>query len=103
VKNLSDQKLNVLQVNALFRRVAENDEWGSGLLTVAGSGGLAAGATSEVLTIRSQLGYTGTEPRADMLKNSQFVDAKVSLYAKYGSAQWTPVADVPIMRQLITQ
>jgi hypothetical protein len=101
LKNLSDQKLSVLQVNALFRRVAENDEWGSGLLTVAGSDGLAAGATSEVLTIRSQLGYTGTESRAEMLKNSQFVDAKVSLFAKYGSVQWTPVADVPIMRQLI--
>ena len=39
LKNLSDQKLTVLQVNALFRRVAENDEWGSGLVTVAGSDG----------------------------------------------------------------
>lgn len=103
LKNLSDQKLAVLQVNALFRRVAENDEWGSGLISVAGSDGLAPGATSAVLTIRSQLGYTGTESRAEMLSNSQFVDAKVSLFAKYGSTQWTPVADFPIMRQLITQ
>jgi hypothetical protein len=38
-----------------------------------------------------------------MLKNSQFVDAKVSLFAKYGSTQWTPVADFPIMRELITK
>src|SRR5258708_6049746 len=103
LKNLSDQKLNVLQVNALFRRVAENDEWGSGLLTVARSDGLAAGATTPVLTIRSPLGYTGTESRAEMLKNSQFVDAKVSLFAKYGSAQWTSVVEVPIVRQLITK
>jgi hypothetical protein len=101
VTNTSDQRLSVLQVNALFRRVTEQDEWGSGLLTVAGSEGLAAGATSGVLTIKSQLGYTGTETRADMLKNSQFVDAKVSLFAKYGSVQWTPVAEFAIARQLI--
>jgi hypothetical protein len=102
VKNTSDQRLSVLQVNALFHRVSEPDEWGSGLMTVAGSEGLAPGATSDVLTIKSQLGYTGTETRADMLKNSQFVDAKVNLFAKYGSTQWTPVAEFPIERQLIT-
>jgi hypothetical protein len=102
VKNTSAQRLSVLQVNALFHRVTEPDEWGSGLLTVAGSEGLAPGATSGVLTIKSQLGYTGTETRADMLKNSQFVDAKVNLFAKYGSVQWTPVAEFPITRQLIT-
>jgi hypothetical protein len=102
LKNNSDQKLAVLQVNALFRRVSENDEWGSGLLMVAGSDGLAAGATTPVLTIKSQLGYTGTEPRSVMLQNTQFVDAKVSLFAKYGSTQWTPVGEYPIARQLLT-
>jgi hypothetical protein len=103
LKNVSDQRLAVLQVNALFHRVSESDEWGSGLVTVAGSEGLAAGATTPVLTIRSQLGYTGPETRADMLKNSQFVDAKVNLFAKYGSTQWTPIAEFPVSRQLITQ
>src|SRR5262245_14945383 len=61
VKNTSNQRLSVLQVNALFHRVSEPDEWGSGLMTVAGSEGLAPGASSAVLTIKSQLGYTGTE------------------------------------------
>src|SRR5438477_3042406 len=56
--NTSDQKLVTLQVNALFRRVSENSEWGSGFLTVAGSQGLAPGATSDPITIKSQLGYT---------------------------------------------
>ena len=39
--NVSNQRLNVLQLNALFRRVNEPDEWGSAFLTVAGSEGLA--------------------------------------------------------------
>src|SRR4051794_33789619 len=56
LKNTSPQKLTVLQINALFRRVSDTDEWGSGLMSVAGSDGLAGGATSPVLTIKSQLG-----------------------------------------------
>ena len=36
LKNASDQKLPTLQVNALFRRVNDANEWGSGFLTAAG-------------------------------------------------------------------
>jgi hypothetical protein len=102
--NVSDQKLVTLQINALFRRVTENTEWGSGFLTVAGSQGLAPGATSDPITIKSQLGYTGSDQsRQEMLQNSQFVDAKVEVFAKYGSTQWVKVGAFPITRQLMTK
>jgi hypothetical protein len=104
LKNVSDQKLPVLQVNALFRRATEKDEWGSGFMTAAGSEGLAPGAATETLTITSQLGYTGSDQsRQEMLKNSHFVDAKVELSAKYGSAQWVRIGDFAITRQLIAK
>jgi len=104
LKNNSDQKLSTLQVNALFRRVSEKDEWGSGFLTAAGSSGLAPGAATPPLTIRSQLGYTGSEQsREDMLRNSHFVDANVELFAKYGSAQWKRIGQFPVTRQLLTK
>jgi hypothetical protein len=102
LKNLSDQKLIALQVNAMFRRVNSPDDWGSGYVIVAQSEGLAPGATSRAFTIQSTLGYTGLEPRADMLKNKEFVDAKVELAAKYGSVQWTRIGDHPIERRLLT-
>ena len=102
LKNVSDQTLPMLQVNALFRRLTDRDEWGSGFLTAAGPSGLAPGAETEV-TIKSNLGYTGTESRQEMLRNSQFVDAKVTLFAKYGSGQLTRLGDYPITRQLLTQ
>jgi hypothetical protein len=104
VKNVSNQKLVSLQVNALFRRVSENDEWGSELAIAAGSAGLAPGDSSTVLTVRSPRGYTGTDQsRQEMLQNSHFVDAKVDLFAKYGSTQWTRVGTYPIARQLLTK
>ena len=99
--NRSDQVLPVLQVNALFRRTNEKDEWGSGFITAAGSSGLKAGTTTDTLTIRSQLGYTGTEPRAAMLQNAQFVDANVELFVKYGSAQWVKVGAYPVARRML--
>jgi hypothetical protein len=38
-----------------------------------------------------------------MLQNTHFVDATVKLIAKYAATQWTPVREVPIERQLVTQ
>lgn len=102
--NLSDQKLVALQINALFRRVTENTEWGSGFLTVVGSEGLAPGATTEPTTIKSQLGYTGSDQsRQEMLQNAHFVDAKVELFGKHGSTQWVLLGSFPIARQLLTK
>jgi len=102
--NTSDQKLVTLQINALFRRVTENTEWGSGFLTVVGSQGLAPGATTDPITIKSQLGYTGSDQsRQEMLQNTHFVDAKVELFGKYASTQWVRLGSYPITRQLMTK
>jgi len=102
LKNVSDRALVSLQVNALFRRVTENDEWGSELVIAAGSSGLAAGASTSPLMAKSPRGYTGSDQsRLEMLQNSHFVDAKVDLFAKYGSTQWTRLGSYPISRQLL--
>jgi len=101
LRNASSQQLNILQVNAVFRRVNDEEEWGSGFMTVAGSDGLAPGASSQLLTINSQHGYTGMETDQQMLQNSHFVDAKVHLSAKYGSIQLVRIGEFGVTRQLI--
>jgi len=103
--NVSDQPLPSLQLNASFRRVSEPDkEWGSRFLTAAGSSGLAPGATSDKLVLRSDLGYTGSDQsRQEMLQNSHFVDAKVQLTAKYSNIQWVRMGEFPIERTLLTK
>ncbi len=103
LKNISDKPVTTLQANVLFHRVNSPEEWGSGFLKVAGSEGLQAGATSDSLTVKSDLGYTGSETRADMLKNSQFVDAKVRILAKAGSNYWHPLGEYQIDRRLLVQ
>jgi hypothetical protein len=103
--NTSDQTLVALQLTASFRRVNEAEkEWGSAFVSATGSKGLVAGATSDTLVLRSQLGYTGSDQsRQEMLQNSHFADASVDLSAKYSNVQWVRMGRFPIQRKLITK
>ena len=100
LQNNSAQTLKVLQVNAVFRYV--DAKWiDEHYKPVTGSEGLAPGQTSETIVVKSKFGYKGTEPRADILRNSHVIDAKVEILAKYGSQQWKRIAEYPIERKLI--
>jgi len=101
VKNVSTQPLRTVQINAVFRRAGDPSEWGSGYLAAAREGGLPPGAATSPLLLQSEAGYTGTEPREVMLRNSQFVDARVDVYAKTGAQQWTRIGEYDVNRALI--
>ena len=101
LKNNSDQKLPVLQVNAMFRPLKEEKEWGSRFQSVAGSDGLAPGATTPVIMLISDHGAKGADPRATIMKSPYFVDARVQLSAKYGSIQWVRVAEYPVAHEFV--
>ncbi|HEV3140742.1 MAG TPA: hypothetical protein VGY57_09515, partial [Vicinamibacterales bacterium] len=101
LKNVTGRNLRTLQINALFRRVSEEREWGSGFLNATGSDGLPPGAETSTITVKSSLGYTGTDQKLELLQNSLFVDARVELFAKYGSAQWTRIGEFPVSRRLL--
>jgi hypothetical protein len=102
-KNAGKDRISTLQGNVIFRRVGEEEEWGAGFLRITGSEGLAPGAKSATQRVNSTLGYTSTEPRAQMLANKQFVDARAQVFAKYGSTQWTLIAEFPVERRLIAR
>ena len=100
VTNVSGETLRSVQVNAVFHRVGEGGEWGSAFLSAAGSSGLTPGSGA-TLTLNSERGYTGDDPEDLMLHNHQFVDVTVDVFAKYGSGQWTRVAQSRIQRDLL--
>lgn len=103
--NQSDQTLVALQINTSFRRITEVEkEWGSRFMPATDSKGLAPGATTDNLVLRSNLGYTGSDQsRQEMLQNTHFVDAKVFLTAKYSNIQWVKMGEFPIERKLLTK
>jgi hypothetical protein len=101
LKNNSNQKLTTLQVNALFRRVSEKDEWGSGFLTAAGSSGLVPEAATP-LTIRSQLGYTGSERSREDAAEQPFCRRQCRAVREIWIRTVEAHRPVPLTRQLLT-
>ena len=103
LQNVSSDVVDNVQVNAIFRRVGETQAWGEHFVRAIDSTGLQAGQTGGMLVLRSNLGYTGTESRLQMLRNSQFVDAKVEIFGRHGSRTWQKIGEFPIDRQLLTE
>ena len=103
LRNISSEPVANVQLNAVIRRVGETEEWGGAFMKVVGTEGIPPGGQTKPIILRSNLGYTGTEPRAQMLKNRQFVDASVQVFAKHGGNQWVKLGEWPIARDLLTQ
>ena len=104
LRNKSAGQLKSIQINAIFRRVGEQEMWGEYFgWAIPRNPGLAAGAETQPMVMRSALGYTGTQPRMQMLQNNEFVDAKVEIFLKQGSKVWAKLAEYPIQRQLLTK
>jgi len=103
LRNKSDESIRSIQTNAIFRRVGEQEMWGEYFGWAIPREPLPAGATTNTLVMRSALGYTGEQPRMQMLQNREFVDAKVEIYLKQGSRVWAKLAEYPIQRQLLTR
>lgn len=103
LKNISSEPVANVQLNAVIRRVGETEEWGGAFQKVIGMEAIPPGGSTKPIVLRSNLGYTGIEPRSQMLKNSQFVDAHVQVFAKHGGNQWTKLGEWQIARQMLTQ
>ena len=102
-RNKSANPVSSIQVNAIFRRVGEQEMWGEHFGWAVPRKPLASGAETDVLVMRSALGYTGEQPRMQMLQNHEFIDAKVDIFLKTGSRVWSKLGEYPIQRQLLTR
>jgi len=104
LQNISSEPVRSVQLVAIFRRVSEPEiAWGEHFTRAIDRDGLAPGATTSPIVLRSNLGYTGTQPRIQMLQNRDFVDAKVDVFGRHGSRTAAKMGDYKIDRQLLTQ
>ncbi len=100
LKNAAAQQVGSVQLNIVF--VVPPDWEDDTFLRGIGSSGLPPGAASDRFVVRAKHGYTGEQPRAEMLQNSRFQDARVRIQVKHASNQWVQLAEFPIERQLLT-
>jgi hypothetical protein len=103
LRNKSGGDVRSVQVNAIFKRVNEVEPWGEHYGWAIQGESLPAGQSTRDIVLRSGLGYTGEQPRQQMLTNKEFVDAKVEIFLKQGSRVWAKLAEFPIERQLLTK
>ncbi|MBP7779822.1 MAG: hypothetical protein KA371_22110 [Acidobacteria bacterium] len=103
LRNKSDQPVDGVQINAIFRRVGEQEMWGEHYGWAVRNHPLAPGGSTDAIVLRSALGYTGEQPRMQIMQHKDFIDAKVELYLKKGSQVWAKLGEFPIERQLLTQ
>jgi hypothetical protein len=103
LENVSDREIASVQLNAVFKRVGEEQSWGEHFIRAIDTNGLAAGETVRNVVLRSNLGYTGSQPRLQMLQNKEFVDARVEIFGKHGSRNWVKMGEYQIDRQLLTE
>jgi hypothetical protein len=102
LKNVSKEPIETVRLNAIFRRIGETKTWGGGAYVPSiSSDGLAPDALTIPVVLESQLGYTGTESREQLLRNRQFVDVRVTILAKRGSAQWQELGEWAVERALL--
>jgi hypothetical protein len=85
LENVSDRDIASVQLNAVFKRVGDDVSWGEHFVRAIDTNGLAVGAKTHGIVLRSTLGYTGSQARLQMLQNAQFVDARVEVFGKHGS------------------
>jgi hypothetical protein len=103
LQNVSSEPISRVQINAVFRRVGEAEEWDAHFVRGIGPDGLAPGAKGSELVLRSERGYLGPQSRLQMLQNKEFVDARVQIFGKHGSRNWVKIGEYMIDRQLLTE
>lgn len=102
--NTGTEPIGAVQLNLIFKRVGDPEEWSTALVpAVKRQTGLAPGATSEAIVIRAPQGYTGVQSRTQLLENRLFVDAKVEIFGKHGSAPPVKIGEYRIDRQLLAE
>jgi hypothetical protein len=100
LKNAAAEQVGSIQLNIVF--LVPPDWEDDAFLRGIGSSGLSPGAASDRFVVRAKHGYTGEQPRAEMLQNSRFQDARVRIQVKHASNQWVQLAEFPVERKLLT-
>ena len=103
LENVSDRPIDGVQLNAVFKRVGDDLAWGEHFVRAIDAEGLEPGARTEPIVLRSQLGYTGTQGRLQMLQNREFVDGLVEIFGRHGRRTWVKIHEQQIDRELLTE
>ena len=104
--NVLEDNVSSVQLLGSFRLVLPDgtddpEELGSATISAIDLAGLEPGSTTAAFVMQSGLGYTGTQPRRELMEHRLFQDAKLSLFAKHRSDPWLKLGEYLIDRTLV--
>jgi hypothetical protein len=102
LKNRSDQPLNSVQLTVAFWTDGSDGEADSRQVVGISGTPVPAGEATESITVRSTVGYTLEQPRAELFTHSQYKDWTVKMFARR-SGRIFSVGEFKIDRRLIPQ
>ena len=102
LKNNGEQPVDHVQLTVSFWQNGADGESDSYEVTGIGAEEVPPGGVSKPILVRSGVGYTIDQPRAELFDHSQFVDFTAKIFAKRGG-RIVPVGEFVLERRIIPQ
>src|SRR5262249_5258138 len=101
LRNQTQEPIRAIQAMSNFKRVGEQENWGSAWEQVTPASNPLPPGKDVLVVLRSDGHYTSTtnEPES-MFKHEQFKDARVEVFVRVGSSNWTRMTEVAIERRI---
>jgi hypothetical protein len=101
LRNRSAEPIRSIQATANFKRVGEEENWGSAWEQVTQAGKPLEPGKEALVVLRSDGRYTSTtDDPESMFKHELFKDARAEVFVRVGSSNWSKMAEAPIERKI---
>jgi hypothetical protein len=100
VHNKSPEPILSIQATATFRRVGEDENWGSAWEQVTPVKKPLPPGKDVVVVLRSDGHYTSSGAADSMFAHPQFKDTRAEVFLRVGSSGWVKMAESPIERRV---
>jgi len=99
VKNISDQPLNYINFNAIFRFQGESKELGSGFLAAIRKSPISPGETSQVIMLKSNYGVEGKTVES-FKDNPYWKTVTVKLFARSKGSDYALLGEYEVSKMI---
>jgi hypothetical protein len=104
LRNKAQEPIRSIQATANFKRVDEQENWGSAWEQVTAAGKPLPSGQSVLVVLRSDGRYTSaTDDPESMFEHELFKDARVEVFVRVGSSSWAKMAETAIERRIGTR
>lgn len=101
LQNKTSEPIRSIQATANFKRVGEQENWGSAWEQVTPAGKPLDPGKEALVVLRSDGRYTSTtDDPASMFKHELFKDARAEVFVRVGASNWSKMAEAPIERRI---